>query len=243
MLTRLLFQAIGFSEFVFQEQLRDPVLHSNLWWPSRDERRDWQKTVCYALGLTTCAPGIGVLVLLSVLVGAIFLKAPSAVRRKPARTLKEVAETPLLLYWLYLRGYWASGRMESIKHNACLLKKGRWGGVLGNCRSIKLQFLEKSERNNSTVCKQLGHNTGMSNTQSGFAENKRHPTSHVCFCNCSERNDNNSNNSNNNVLHLVGWLSTLSHMTTSEANSIWTVFSQYGVKQERQKWLYILVQL
>lgn len=135
---------------------------------SCDERRDCQKTVCYALGLTTCAPGIGVLVLLSVLVGAIFLKAPSAVRRKPARTLKEVAETPLLLYWLYLRGHWASGRMESINHSACLLKKGRWGGVLGNCRSIKLQFLEKSERNNSTVCKQLGHNTGISNTQSGL---------------------------------------------------------------------------
>jgi len=30
--------------------------------------------------------------------------------------------------------------MESIKYNACLLKKGRRGEVLGNCRSIKFPF-------------------------------------------------------------------------------------------------------
>lgn len=144
MLTRLLFQVIGFSEFLFQEQLCDPVLHSNLWWPfSCDERRDWwncQKAVCHALRLTTCAPGIGALVLLSVFVGAVFLKAPFAVRRRPVRTLEKVAKSPLLLCWLYLRGHWGDGRMESIKHNACLLKKGRRGEALKNRRSIKLHF-------------------------------------------------------------------------------------------------------
>lgn len=69
--------------------------------------------------------------LLLVFVGAISLKAPFSVRRRPARTLKEVAETLLLLYWLYLRGHCGSGRMENIEHNACLLRKGEVGRSVG----------------------------------------------------------------------------------------------------------------
>lgn len=106
--------------------------------------------------------------------------------------------------------------MESIKHNACLLKKGRgeWE-VLGNCRSIKLQFLEKCERNNSTAYKQLGHNTEMRNSQSSFAENKWHPNSHISFCKRSKRNYNNSKG-----LCFVDQLLTLSHTTVLEVNRI-----------------------
>lgn len=120
--------------------------------------------------------------------------------------------------------------IESIKHNACLLKKGRgkWE-VLGNCRSIKLWFLEKSERSNSTMCKQLGHNTEMRNSQSSFAGNKWHPISHISFCKCSKRNYKNSE-----VLCRVGQLLTVSYNNLGRKEYPEYIFP-VGVKQERQK--------
>lgn len=78
--------------------------------------------------------------------------------------------------------------MESIKHNACLLKRGeRSGKYWGIVDPSSFSSWKNLREIIAQQYKQLGHSREMRNSQSSFAENKWHPNSHISFCKCSKK--------------------------------------------------------
>lgn len=103
--------------------------------------------------------------------------------------------------------------MESIKHNAFLLKKGRQAEVLGNCRSIKLHF--SSWKNLKEIIAQCASSWDITQRRvtAKVALLRTNGIKPVTFPSATAVREIISVS----VLHLVGWLLTLSHTTISEA--------------------------